>query len=145
MSLKHCILIPMETPITRSKKTEPKKGGSSENKAARPSTKKTKTETKEYKKREDYEIKVIKQFHAFTVYDYTSKSVAVTGDTRRISTQLKEAGCAFNGRLQVGPGWVINKLAQDRLMKLIEQEDPPLEVVDESIDVITARLDEAKI
>ena len=43
---------------------------------------------------------------AYSIIDYSDKAIAVTGDTRQISGELKRIGGRFNPRLTCGPGWI---------------------------------------
>lgn len=43
------------------------------------------------------------------ILDYSSKAVAVVGDTKAIKEKLKELGGRFNRRLSCGAGWVFPK------------------------------------
>lgn len=42
----------------------------------------------------------------FQIVDYSEKAVALIGDTRQISGELKRIGGRFNPRLTCGPGWI---------------------------------------
>ena len=42
----------------------------------------------------------------FQIVDYSEKAVALIGDTRQISGELKRIGGRFNPRLSCGPGWI---------------------------------------
>lgn len=42
----------------------------------------------------------------FKIVDYSEKAVALIGDTKQISGELKRIGGRFNPRLTCGPGWI---------------------------------------
>lgn len=42
----------------------------------------------------------------FQIVDYSEKAVALIGDTKQISGELKRIGGRFNPRLSCGPGWI---------------------------------------
>lgn len=42
----------------------------------------------------------------FQIVDYSEKAVALIGDTKQISGELKRIGGRFNPRLTCGPGWI---------------------------------------
>lgn len=46
---------------------------------------------------------------SWEIVDYSEKALAVIGDTRPISGQLKALGGRFNARLSCGPGWIFSK------------------------------------
>lgn len=43
------------------------------------------------------------------IVEYTSKSIAIIGDTKPIKDKLKELGGKFNFRLSCGAGWIFSK------------------------------------
>lgn len=102
-----------EKPVKRVPKVKPSE---KEGKPVKPS-----------KPKKSYEVVKILDLKHFTVYDYSDKSNAIIGDTKRIKDKLKEAGCLFNGRLSIGPGWIINKLSYERVISLLLEEDNPIE------------------
>lgn len=50
--------------------------------------------------------------------NYSEKSVAVVGDTKRIKAQLKALGGRFNPHLTCGAGWIFSKKKQEQLQNL---------------------------
>ena len=52
---------------------------------------------------------------AYSIIDYSEKAIAVTGDTRQISGELKRIGGRFNPRLTCGPGWIFSKRKEAEL------------------------------
>ena len=56
---------------------------------------------------------------SFTVVDYSEKAIAVTGDTRAISDQLKALGGRFNPRLSCGAGWVFSKRKEQEVRAIL--------------------------
>lgn len=56
---------------------------------------------------------------AFSVVDYSEKAIAVTGDTRAISDQLKALGGRFNPRLSCGAGWIFSKRKESEVRALL--------------------------
>lgn len=44
----------------------------------------------------------------FQIVDYSEKAVALIGDTKQISGELKRIGGRFNSRLSCGPGWIFS-------------------------------------
>ena len=45
---------------------------------------------------------------AYSIIDYSDKAIAVTGDTRKIASELRALGGRFNSRLSCGPGWIFS-------------------------------------
>lgn len=56
---------------------------------------------------------------SYTVVDYSEKAIAVTGDTRAISDQLKALGGRFNPRLSCGAGWIFSKRKEAEVRALL--------------------------
>lgn len=56
---------------------------------------------------------------SFTVVDYSEKAIAVTGDTRSISDQLKALGGRFNPRLSCGAGWIFSKRKEQEVRAIL--------------------------
>lgn len=52
---------------------------------------------------------------ACSIIDYSEKAIAVTGDTRKIATELRAMGGRFNSRLSCGPGWIFSKRKEAEL------------------------------
>lgn len=59
-------------------------------------------------------------FSDLTVVDYSSRSIAVQGNTRKYKEDLKKLGGTYNGRLKNGPGWVFPKSREDDVKSFIE-------------------------
>lgn len=53
------------------------------------------------------------------IVNYSEKSVAVVGDTRKIKEQLKSIGGRFNPRLTCGVGWIFSKHKEDEIRALL--------------------------
>lgn len=51
--------------------------------------------------------------------DYSEKAIAVIGNTKPISEQLKKIGGRFNSRLSCGAGWIFSKRKESELRTLL--------------------------
>ena len=58
------------------------------------------------------------------IIDYSSKAIAVIGDTKPIKDQLKEIGGKFNFRLSCGPGWIFPKTKLQELENFLSGGEP---------------------
>lgn len=56
---------------------------------------------------------------ACSIIDYSEKAIAVTGDTRKIATELRALGGRFNSRLSCGPGWIFSKRKEAELREFL--------------------------
>lgn len=56
----------------------------------------------------------------FQIVDYSEKAVALIGDTKQISGELKRIGGRFNPRLSCGPGWIFPKRKEAELRAFLE-------------------------
>ena len=52
-----------------------------------------------------------------SLVEYSTKSVAVIGDTKPNKDALKELGGKWNSRLKCGPGWIYPKTKVDEIIK----------------------------
>lgn len=52
---------------------------------------------------------------------YSEKSIAVFGETKPWSTNLRNLGGKFNGKLRRGPGWIFQREKEPELMQFIAQ------------------------
>jgi hypothetical protein len=59
-------------------------------------------------------------FNDLKIEDYTDRSVAVMGDTRKYKEDLKKLGGKYNGNLKNGPGWVFPKTSENALKNFIK-------------------------
>ena len=59
-------------------------------------------------------------FNDLTINEYTSRSVAVQGDTRKYKEDLKKMGGKYNGRLTDGPGWIFPKTKENDIREFIK-------------------------
>lgn len=57
---------------------------------------------------------------SWEIVDYSEKALAVIGDTRPISGQLKTLGGRFNARLSCGAGWIFSKRKEAELRALLQ-------------------------
>lgn len=55
----------------------------------------------------------------FQLVDYSEKAIAVIGNTKPISEQLKKIGGRFNPRLSCGAGWIFSKRKESELRTLL--------------------------
>ncbi len=53
------------------------------------------------------------------VVDYSEKAIAVTGNTRPVSDQLKALGGRFNARLSCGAGWIFPKRKEQEVREAL--------------------------
>lgn len=56
----------------------------------------------------------------FQIVDYSEKAVALIGDTKQISGELKRIGGRFNPRLTCGPGWIFPAKKRAELEALLD-------------------------
>lgn len=59
------------------------------------------------------------KFDDINISDYTARSVAVQGDTRKYKEDLKKLGGKYNGQLKGGPGWIFPKTSEKDLVAFI--------------------------
>ena len=59
------------------------------------------------------------KFMDITITDYTEKSIAVQGDTRKYKEDLKKLGGKYNGMLKNGPGWIFSKTNEAEVRSFI--------------------------
>lgn len=61
-----------------------------------------------------------KNIGIYTVYQYSSRAIAIIGDTKPIKEKLKELGCKFNRNLSVGSGWICSKSREKTICEYLE-------------------------
>ena len=59
-------------------------------------------------------------FTDLKIEEYTDRSVAVYGNTRKYKDDLKKLGGKYNSNLKNGPGWIFPKSSQGEIMKFIK-------------------------
>ena len=59
-------------------------------------------------------------FTDLTIEDYTDKSIAVQGNTRKYKEDLKKLGGKYNGSLKNGPGWIFPKTLEKELRTFVK-------------------------
>ena len=61
-------------------------------------------------------------FTDLTIEDYTDKSIAVQGNTRKYKEDLKKLGGKYNGSLKNGPGWIFPKTLEKELRTIVKND-----------------------
>ena len=62
---------------------------------------------------------ISQSFKEMKVSDYTDKSIAVQGDTRKYKEDLKKLGGKYNPQLKGGPGWIFPKTSEKDINSFI--------------------------
>ncbi len=57
------------------------------------------------------------------IVDYTEKSIAVYGDTKKYKEELKRIGGKYNPKLKEGPGWIFPKTLKENVFKFINENE----------------------
>lgn len=61
----------------------------------------------------------ITEVKGIKIINYSAKAIAVIGETRAISDQLKALGGRFNSHLHCGAGWIFSKAREETLRKAL--------------------------
>jgi hypothetical protein len=75
-----------------------------------------------------------KLYKMLNIIDYSDKSFALFGDTKKYKEQLKLLGGKFNSNLKGQSGWIFSKIHKDKVisfMKTLNEE----EIQDQNINV----------
>lgn len=60
-------------------------------------------------------------FNDLIIIEYTEKSIAIQGDTRKYKEDLKKLGGKYNENLKNGPGWIFPKSKLEDLTDFIKK------------------------
>lgn len=63
---------------------------------------------------------ITESFKDMKLSDYTDKSIAVQGDTRKYKEDLKKLGGKYNPQLKGGPGWIFPKTSEKDIKEFIK-------------------------
>ena len=67
---------------------------------------------------------------------YSSKAIALIGDTKAIKDEIKTAGGRFNKFLECGAGWIFSRKSVDKVNALLSKyQCPPVDLSQEPVKV----------